>query len=876
MTHRTSFVVQGSFVCLVLSACTGLTLEVPEQPMIVGGYQKVPVNIPSHLGLEMEDIRFVVPAGPAAGEVSLSSDRGTPPGEMDIMLLAGHKPGVHELQAIEIATGDVLATEEFEVRSTWDQEQEGPPLWFAGQLDQAAGVPGAAWGGGAEDAPQNVEVHAAPESWHINIILFDTDGARYPSDAAAQAALVQEWQDEAQDGTPSASKFYDEVSFGEFTVTATTHGPIQMTGEFEDYFDAVTHPQGSTVWAPGSNLYQDVATAADDLIDFGSNQSFVCVSKSVDGSQFAWPYAGPRSIVTAEGTFNLGCISMPVDWETVDGRDIHVTLSHELGHSLGLSDQYHPEVMMFNPPTQSRNIGTWDLMDSESGLPHFSLFHRLQLGWVDPDWLELFNFEVKEAPVSESVQLHPVEKGQPPAGSKSGIEVRVANGWNYYFEYRKSQTGDVGDQKLDADNIVLGTDTVSAPHSPASDRPDLLHLDNDPDLDGTLLVNGKNYREVDVSDPMFPTDFQVDVSGIDGTEATLTVNYGVSSKPDPYIRPWPASEDRRWQSPDIEVVNARSQADSQWKNSPWAENDNTIIATVYNGGALQANDVEVQFKIKDFNVGDFTVIEDLGSVTHDIAPKGQATFEMEWVPPAIGHYCVVAEILDYQTSTGVAEITSQNNWAQSNYSRFVSDTESPPSRESTYVSVSNPYDLPTRVHFLPGQSNPFYRTYLQHRWLWLEAGERTRVQVMFEYAPGAHQYAPLEDDKQRPRGEPNDVSVVAFVEDPRSRRVDAPRLYGGVDVQVATGRAVRVVEFDVDRKERAARGMVITKDNGQRISDGVVLLKVTDDKDQVTYLESSLAVGEFETSLPGNWETVQAFFVPSGPFGEAQSEIIER
>ena len=860
--------------CLVLAACAGLTLDVPEEPMIVGGYEKVPVQIPSSMGLGMDDIQFVIPAGPAAGEVSLSKDKGSAVGEQDIMLLAGYKPGVYELHALRKSDQALLAKEKFEVRASWADERQGPPLWFAGQLDQAAGVPGAAGGGGPTDAPPNVDIYDAPDTWHINIVLFDTATARYPAAQADQDALVQEWQDEAQDGTPSATKFYDAVSFGKFTVTATTYGPIQLPGNFEDYFDAVTHPQGDTVWAPKSSLYQEVATAVDDQIVFGANQSFVCVSQSVDSSKFAWPYAGPKSLSTAEGTFNVGGISMPVNWTDIDGRDIHVTLSHELGHSIGLNDQYYPEVMMFNPPTQSRNIGTWDPMDQESGLPHFSLYHRLQLGWVDPSWLELFNFEVKQAPVSESVKLHPIELGQPPAGSKSGIEVRVASGWNYYFEYRKAQSGQVGDQNLVMDNLVLGTDTVAAPYAPPINRPDLLHLDNDPDMDGSLLGNGGNYREVDADDPMYPTDFQVDVSGIDGSQATLTVNYGLSSKPDPHIRPWPASEDRRWQSPDIEVVNARSLADAKWKNAPWADNDNTIVATVYNGGALNANDVKVNFRVKDFNVGGSPVITDLGSVTQNIAAANSMIFEMEWIPPAVGHYCVVVEISDYQTSTGIAEISTQNNLAQSNYSRFVSETESPPSRESTFVQVSNPYDLPTRVHFLPAQSNPFYRTYLEHRWLWLDAREDARVQVMFEYAPGAHQRAPIADDGKLLRGKPNDVSVVTFIEDPRSRLVDAPRLFGGVDIQVATGRAARVVEFEVDRRELVARGQVVAKDNGQAVSGGAVLLKVIDDQGEVTYIESSLNAGRFETKLPKNWRSVQAFYVPDGGFGEAKSDVL--
>jgi hypothetical protein len=65
------------------------------------------------------------------------------------------------------------------------------------------------------------------------------------------------------------------------------------------------------------------------------------VSQHVDGppQKFAWPYPsignwGPYT--TAEGNKNYGVISMPNAWETLDGRMLYETFSHELGHNLGL------------------------------------------------------------------------------------------------------------------------------------------------------------------------------------------------------------------------------------------------------------------------------------------------------------------------------------------------------------------------------------------------------------------------------------------------------------------------------------------------------------------------------------------------------------
>ena len=86
----------------------------------------------------------------------------------------------------------------------------------------------------------------------------------------------------------------------------------------------------------------------------------------------------------------------------------------------------------------------------------------------------------------------------------------------------------------------------------------------------------------------------MDVSGIDANKADLRIRYGVLSKPDPSIRPWPASPDRQWQSPDIEVRNKRKQADSAWFNVPWVGNANTIVAKVKNNGNMAAPQVRVK------------------------------------------------------------------------------------------------------------------------------------------------------------------------------------------------------------------------------------------------------------------------------------------
>ena len=117
--------------------------------------------------------------------------------------------------------------------------------------------------------------------------------------------------------TRSVKKFYQEASYGNFDISASVFGPVSLSGTFDDYFNA----DGTTK----DGFHQACFTAADSLIDYNNFDTLLCVSQHVPGppSKFAWPYSsignwGPYT--TAEGNKNYGVISMPNDWETLDGR----------------------------------------------------------------------------------------------------------------------------------------------------------------------------------------------------------------------------------------------------------------------------------------------------------------------------------------------------------------------------------------------------------------------------------------------------------------------------------------------------------------------------------------------------------------------------
>lgn len=851
-----------------------VSLKMPAGDLFVGSYHRIRVMLPASGSPKFDQLAFEIPDGPKAGLVSPSRDAKFDPAKPHIMLLVGYAPGKYELRVKNAATSAVLATYTFTSTVLWANEDLGPSKWFTGNALPATA--GSAWGGGAAGV-QNFNVHPAAGTRRIAILFVDTKTQRYTTNATDMQAFRDNWMNALVNGvtdaggvTRSARLYYRELSGNRFDLSAQAFGPVQLDGEHDDFFNADGTPKG--------NYFTACFAAGDSLINYNNFDTLLCVEQQVDAvgatpRKAAWPYAsignwGPYG--TAEGDKNYGVISMPNDWPSVDGRTLYETFSHELGHNLGLGDQYTPSVA-------GRNMGAWELMDSEDPYPHMSCSHRLILGWMDPSHVEPFNFQAMAAPVDKLVTLHPVETEPPPAGRKRAIEIRIADGWNYYLEYRAGQVAQIGDRALPTDSRVLGSDVVSAPYSPPFSRPGLLLLNNDVDGDGAVLNSGQDYEETDSTDPVYPTDFRVDVSGVDGTKADVRIRYGVNSRPDPSIRPWPASPDRQWQSPDIEVQNAKNQADASWFNVPWAGNANTIVATVKNNGALDAPKVRVNFFVKDYTVGGAPE-SFIGFDQKDLPKNGTATYTCAWTPPGEGHYCVIVRIPLYQVPTNLAvvEMTELNNLAQSNYDRFISATASPPSREMTTVTVGNPFPARTRIWITAGQSNPTYRTYLEHCWIYLDPGETRKIGVMFEFAPdnlsnGVYKSAQLGKVREMMRV-PNNVATASFIEDPRDTPRHAIWALGGADAQVVTGKATKFQRFGVDGT--TAVGTIVTVDGAMPVKGGKVIFRASRANKRDTYQYQDAKVGTsgtFSARLTIAGTEVMAFYVPADGYGECES-----
>lgn len=863
----TSEVLEKRINVLRKAGAPAVALSLPKLPLYVGSYVRVPVFVDPRLGIQFDDLDVRVAEGPPGGIVSPSRDATFDLRKPHVLLIAGFRPGAYTLAVSHRQTGKLLEKAPFEVTVHVPQGKFGPSFVIQGMSEMPAA--GAAWGGGPSGL-QNNNTNPATGTRRIALLFVDTNEQRFTADVPTLDGFRQTWRQHIRDGVMisgapwSLRRAYQEASRSLMDVSLDLFGPYQMSGNWDQVGTGTTNN-----WVGHA---QAAITAADGDVDYNNYDTVLVVSQSVGAvgaadAKFAWPTASIgewNGWSTGDGTVTLGSIQMPNDWTARDGRQIYETASHELGHNLGLGDQYTPSVA-------GRNPGSWELMHAEGGLPNFTLAHKLRLGWVDPSWVRGFNFATGAVPVDQTLTLAPVNQGAPAPGRVVGAEIRVTDGLNYYFELRKDNPAQIADRSLPTNYRILGTDVRSGTYSPPFSRPDILLLPNDADGDGAVLGDGQNYREDDNTDPIYPVEFRADASGMTGTTANLRIRYGVNDKPDPSIRPWGAPP---WQTSDIEVRNARNAVDSAWFNVPWAGNPNQVVGKVKNNGLLDAPSVRVNFYVKNYNIGGAPEAF-LGSDVKDIPAGGTVEFQTDWVPPAAGHYCIVVRIPLY-TRTGtpaVTELTELNNIAQSNYDRFISATASPGERMITSVEVGNPYPRATRVYVSAGQNNPFYRTYLEHKWLDLNPGETRRVTVMFEYADAlAPTFRGPDKDKIREMIlRPNRVQLTSYIVDPADRRNHAMHKLGGADVEVVTGRAVKFGQFDVERG--LAAGVVTTTD-GKPVQSGAVILTMRHGSGKelkVSNVSGKLKGGRFQIAVPIKEGTVQGYFVPPRGYGDATS-----
>jgi hypothetical protein len=658
-------------------------------------------------------------------------------------------------------------------------------------------------------------------------------------------------------------------------------GPVALPNGWGSYFTMNASGQwvynedvDTTVVAEIVARNQAAAANGDPpFLDLSQIDSIFYVVRSAIGTppaadRFVWPRASLSTKTHTIGTQTITLLGipftipvfrgiarvfMPHDWGIRDSgtRRFHETAVHELCHNLGLDDQYNKSYataiadrITAQDPPGAPWWWSWELMAFEEDLPLPSAAHRLMLGWLDKDDVKLYNFGTFGA-ADDEVVLRAVADGPPAAGSGefSAIEVRVEDGLNYYFEYRPAVAGVIVDSNSPEASAVLGTEALTRSPAP-TDRAQILLVKNDADAidEQGSFIETQDYREQDTTSPGFENDFIVDILDADATTARVRVRYAADNKPDPAMTPWSPSSN--WQSPDIEVVNGRSLADPAFRNIPWEGHDNWVRATVSNRGLSDAHSVTLNFFAKDFTFGGGAEIG-LGSQTFDVPVGPPVVFSSPnpWRPPQVWlpfgqvqfeqHACFGARFGPFQDPiTNIWEVTTENNEAQSNYTWMASTTSSPATREVTTIWADNPFDEPALISFSINQPHPLFRVFLDHRWVYLQPGERQRILLMVESLLGDPRYDDLVREFQH-REEMIETQVrLSALGD--TGETCTQSLIGGVTVRAITGQGTEFEFFDLIAGGGAAEGRVVQSDTHTGVRGTVLVSVMPRDQDDPT------------------------------------------
>jgi M6 family metalloprotease-like protein len=877
------------------------SITVPS-PMFVASWAPILVDLHG-TGLSLSEIVISVPDGPEAGIVSAATDVST--GDLAPLLVAGGRVGTYELEMRRSATDELVAATTFEVTDHWTDADTGPPMMISGSTDFEGG---SGWGGGP-NTPQNLGDKPHSGTWRVLALMVDTSTSRWPTSPPAtvtanQAAVLGHiTTGTAVSGQQRSARQYYEENSAYVAPTggspgrgltlgvhnSRTYGPVTLPNAWTDYFAQTKDTAGNvtdTRWDPIASLPQTIVSRAlsQGIVtraDLTAVDSIVFVVNSPDttgsATRYVWPQASrgkKRLLLGTDPSQHQGDVAylyVPLDFSAHDGRQMLSTLSHELGHNLGLADVYRSKD--YDTTVNDKVTSDWEMMGgSRDTLPHFTISNKMRMGWVPGNELKLYNFQGAGG-VSDTVTLHPAALANPPMGRMRGIEIRIGDGLNWYVEYHAKQNGTISGN-LAQDRRVLITEVTSESFTAPIARPSILFVDNDADGDGRVIGAGADF---DAKDPGTQMDLSVQVVDTSIDHATVKVVYGSNGKPDPGVRPWNGGP--LWQSPDIEVRNDKTKADpGKWFNVPWAGHDNTVVVKVRNNGDLLAKGVQVDVYVTEFTSGDGPLIR-LGSPRQDVAPGTTIEFSVPWKPPADEslHYCIVARVALYQdpANPAIIETNIYNNEARSNYTKFISASASPSTRVGTSVQLSNPFSETRRVHADVRQSHPHHRVFVDHTWRTVPGGSTSPIRVLDEAIYGTPEWEVISDGHAEGLlwELPNSVSVEGEVEQPSEAECRSRVLTGGCGLRVDAARATWI---KLDRhSSNYVTGEVGFVDTGAPVTDGVVLIELFDGVNSFTVPTSVRPDGRFGRDFGNPLDTtewIQAHFLGAFAAAEARSE----
>ena len=265
---------------------------------------------------------------------------------------------------------------------------------------------------------------AVTGTMNVPVLLAYFQGQSAPSSPITQAQLQTQFFGANPNG--SVSDYYSEVSYDQFTFGGTVYAWTQLAHD-NAYYAGTT--QGLTPNdARTGEMIKELLDARDGAINFaqydndgldgipnsGDDDGYVdvlCVVHSFRGAECglpnniashnwtysAWPTGGNQPYVTNDARLGGGFIRIDdynitpaVSCDNSQGtKAMEIgTLTHELGHTLGLPDLYG-----YNPETHvqtgEKGAGDWSLMatgnwNTPTKPAHLDPWCKMELGWLVP------------------------------------------------------------------------------------------------------------------------------------------------------------------------------------------------------------------------------------------------------------------------------------------------------------------------------------------------------------------------------------------------------------------------------------------------------------------------------------------------------------
>ncbi|MHC1557338.1 hypothetical protein ACR9E3_00185 [Actinomycetospora sp. C-140] len=826
--------------------------------LAVGGWVRLRVDLG---GRSFDDVDFAVAEGLDGGSVSAGREPRADDGTDGVVVLAGAVPGEYHLQAFERSTGDLLATHRYRVSAGWPDDEVGPPVALTGPATLFN------WGGTGA-IPNYTKAHqTAPRTWKVAVVLLSTAEGAFT--AAEAAAAATEWDGRLRGSPVSARAFYEEVSYFAAGSHGTTMellgnrvlGPIDLASGWGTLFEQSTpgdlddgwihrddaigflgvavslylrgQPDGAAILRDADAVVLVVRTPAPDgPVPVGPGKQLP--TRYIHAIQdSAFDYWNMNSLLVLDDRRRIPTVLMPNAYPAylVANPDLPFRfpetntfdLCHELGHTLGLDDLYDGG---FDIPAEiaPRLVGRGDLMDENARGPHFSVANRMRLGWLPRSWVKVFDFRVRQE--GGEVALHAIEDltaSGPPGTEKAAIEIPIDDGWSYFFEYRRRQTGQVGDQDIKAldgefhhparSRLVMGTDVrVPPPGTEPRDelpflggvaRPPILRLPLDVDGDGPGLHAGQDYRDSDVTNPQRMYDFVATATAVPGAggadTATMTIEYLEANRPQLVIHPAPGRGD--YLSKDIELLPVTEKVAPRVVKGA----TNRVRVRVWNTGTLAADKVQIHAGWLPFTTtaGAVRKLKDpepFAVPARDVnGAPGSHEVIVEWevdasVPdPATGieidHFCFQVQVDHYVDPIHMTkEIVVDDNWAQSNFSTKWLPHGSPSERSGTVVAATNTRSRPTRYRFGLHQTSELFRVYLDAAWRRLDVGENASVGLSYESLAGDPVHGEAFDAAASEVVPTSTVSVSSWADPGPGTRCRTPRPHFGGTIRLFAGR----------------------------------------------------------------------------------------